>query len=168
MCQFCIFRFGGACLLLNFHSFDSVSGHRESFIPGKSVTFVNNRVPWIYSNKRPGRLPHIISRLCAYLIFSIFCKYWKLFLTKIHNKKRVDVPKKAQSSGIVLLLCTSVFMGVGGMSVYSIEAGLLLNFPYLRVDAYSSWAIVRGWALNEINKIFRQKVDCTCRTKINK
>ena len=35
------------------------------------------------------------------------------------------------------------------------EAGRLLTFPTLRVGAYSSWALIRGWVLNRINTVFR-------------
>ena len=78
MRRFCIFCFRGACFILEFHSFDLDSGHQESFISGKSVTFENDRVPYLLE-KRTWHLLHMISRPCAYLIFSVFCEYWKLF-----------------------------------------------------------------------------------------
>ena len=37
----------------------------------------------------------------------------------------------------------------------SFEAGRLLNFSNLRVGAYSRWALIRGWVINRINKVYK-------------
>ena len=35
------------------------------------------------------------------------------------------------------------------------EAGRLLTFSAFRMDAYSRWALIRGWALFQINSVFQ-------------
>ena len=42
-------------------------------------------------------------------------------------------------------------MGVGGGRLF--EAGRLLTFPTCRVGAYLRWALIPGWALNQINTV---------------
>ena len=37
-----------------------------------------------------------------------------------------------------------------------IEAGRLLTFSAFRMDTYSRWALIRGWALIRINTVFRR------------
>ena len=41
-----------------------------------------------------------------------------------------------------------LFFGGGGRGI-----GHLLTFPTHSVGAYSRWALIRGWALNQINMI---------------
>ena len=37
------------------------------------------------------------------------------------------------------------------------EAGRLIFFSTVRVGAYSRWALIRGWALNRINTVFKNR-----------
>ena len=34
-----------------------------------------------------------------------------------------------------------------------LRGGRLLTFPAYRVGTYSRWALIQGWALNQINKV---------------
>ena len=56
-------------------------------------------------------------------------------------------------------------MGVVGVSAYLsligrrrgghlFKAGRLLTFSAFRMDAYSRWALIRGWALIRINTVY--------------
>ena len=51
-----------------------------------------------------------------------------------------------------LILYLFFFCGGGGDGRL-FEAGRLLTFPTYRVGAYSRWALIRGWALNQINTV---------------
>ena len=51
---------------------------------------------------------------------------------------------------------------VGGLKILFgggrfFEAGRLLTFSTFRVGAYSRWALIRDWALNQINTVFPLK-----------
>ena len=39
------------------------------------------------------------------------------------------------------------------------EAGRLLTFFAFRMDAYSRWAVIRGWALIRINTVIQDRQD---------
>ena len=43
--------------------------------------------------------------------------------------------------------------GGGGGGGRLLEAGRLLTFPTYRMGAYLRWALIRGWALNQINTV---------------
>ena len=42
------------------------------------------------------------------------------------------------------------------------EAGRLLTFPAYKMDAYSRWALIRGWVLNRINTVNSFNIQTSC------
>ena len=49
-----------------------------------------------------------------------------------------------------------VSLSARGLVGRLIEAGRLLTFSAFRMDTYSRWALIRGWALIRINTVFRR------------
>ena len=52
-----------------------------------------------------------------------------------------------------------IFINKRGWGGRLFEAGCLLTFPTYRVGTYSRWALIRGWALNQINTVVEIKAN---------
>ena len=62
--------------------------------------------------------------------------------------------------GVGALLSLSWIRREVGWGGCLFEAGCLLTFSAFRMDAYSRWALIRGWALIRINRVYYYSV-CT-------
>ena len=47
----------------------------------------------------------------------------------------------------------SAYLSLSGRGRGGVGCGRLLSFSALRLDAYSRWALIRGWALIRINTV---------------
>ena len=62
-----------------------------------------------------------------------------------------DTLKKTPSLGKFLISTYSIFGGwEGNGGEHLFKAGRLLTFSAFRMDVYSRWALIRGWALIRI------------------
>ena len=46
------------------------------------------------------------------------------------------------------------------------EAGHFLTFSAFRMGAYSTWALIRGWALIQINTVYENEFPVSAKVKI--
>ena len=73
--------------------------------------------------------------------------------------------RKLRLRGSLLLVLIQFWGGVRGKGVgwggRLFEAGRLLTFSAFRMGAYSRWALIRGWALIQINTVNNLMKNCS-------